>query len=490
MSHLFLFASELVLLLGSVLVFAISLGTGRGRLAAWAAGITALVNLGVCVASLSAQGDLFCHAYRVDAFSQLFKCFIALGLAAVVLFGGRLKDIQADIRPEYFFFLLLGTLGLTLLVSSVELITLFVALELSSYALYLLVPLRRERPGSHIQMESAAKYVMFGVVSTGFLLFGMSYLYGLTGSTYLLEIAPALVQKWQEPAALAAMVLVVTGLLFKLAAFPMHLWAPDVYQGASNETTAFIAGVPKVAAVAVLIRFLLCADPSSASLSLVLTVVSIGSMFFGNLAALAQKDIKRMLGYSSIAHAGYVLLGLVTLKAAGYAVAMFYIFGFVAMSLAAFLVICQVSENGENVLVEDLSGLHKRNPLAAFIMGASMFAMAGIPPFVGFIGKFMLLSEALRAGYVLLVVLAAVNTAIGVYYYLTVVRVMYFAESGDRPDFRLERGVAVTGVALIVLVTLLGIVPGRLLDASLDATRAPAANVEKSGAATPPQPGF
>jgi NADH-quinone oxidoreductase subunit N len=479
MSYL-LFAPELALIVGSLAVFAISLGTNRGRLAARVTAITALVNLGLCLASVSESGTLFYQAYRVDLFSQLFKCFIALGLLAVVLFGGRLKDIRESIRPEFFLFLILGTLGLTMLVSSSELITLFVTLELSSYALYLLVPLRRERPGLRIQMESAAKYVMFGVVSTGFLLFGMSYLYGLTGSTYFNEIAPALALKWQEPAALAAMVLVLAGLLFKLAAFPMHLWAPDVYQGASNETTAFIAGVPKVGVIAVLIRFLLCADPSRETLSsellcLVLSVVAIGSMCFGNLAALVQKDIKRMLGYSSIAHAGYVLLGLVTLRAAGYASAMFYIFGFLAMSLAAFLVICQVSKDGENVMVDDLSGLHKRNPLAAFLLAVSMFGLAGIPPFVGFIGKFLLLSEALRNGFVLLVVVAAVNTAIGIYYYLSVVRVMYMAAPEDRPNVRLDNGVAITGVALIVLVTLLGVLPWSLLEAVTRATASLAA---------------
>jgi NADH-quinone oxidoreductase subunit N len=487
---LLLFVSEMVLILGSVAVFAISLGAGCGRLAARVTAVTALVNLGVCIAALPVSGSLFCHAYQVDLFSQLFKCFIALGLAAVVLFGSELRDIRAEIRPEYFFFLLLGTLGLTTLVSSVELITLFIALELSSYALYLLVPLRRERPGLHIQMEAAAKYVMFGVVSTGFLLFGMSYLFGLSGSTYFRDIAPALVLRWHEPAALAGMVLVLTGLLFKLAAFPMHLWAPDAYEGASNETTAFLAAVPKVGAVAVLIRFLLCTESANTTLSLLLSVAAIGSMCFGNLAALVQKDIKRMLGYSSIAHAGYVLLGLVTLQASGYAMSMFYIFSFLAMSLAGFLVICQVSRDGENVLVEDLSGLHARSPLAAFILGASMFGMAGIPPFAGFIGKFMLLNEALRGGFVLLVVVAAINTAVGVYYYLNVVRLLYFAAPDNRPAVHLSRVAAATGVALVVLVTLLGIVPGRLLEASLAATRTPATGVEKPDTTATAKPGF
>ena len=467
-----LFAPELVIVLGSLAVFGLSLGEGRGRLAAWVTALTALVSLAACAASLGAQGDLFHQALRIDLFSQLFKLFIVLGLAAVTIFGRQLKDIRDDVRPEYFFFLLLGTLGLMVLVSSVELITLFVALELSSNALYLLVPMRQERKGLRVQMESAAKYVMFGIVATGILLFGVSYLFGLTGSTYFREIAPALAQRWSDPAAIVGMLFVLVGLFFKLAAFPMHMWAPDVYQGASNETTAFIAAVPKAGAVAVLIRFLLCADPSSQLLIGVLTLVSVCSMCFGNLAALVQKDVKRMLGYSSIAHAGYVLLGLVTLRDTGCAAAMFYIFGFIAMNLAAFLVLCRVSRDGENVLLEDLSGLHARAPLAALIMGVSMFALAGIPPFVGFMGKFLLLAEALQRGFVLLVVVAAVNTAIGIYYYLTVVRTMYFADAGDRPVVRLGALTAGLGVILLVIVVALGVAPARLLNAALAAVHA------------------
>jgi NADH-quinone oxidoreductase subunit N len=466
-----LFMPELVLIVGSLVVFGVCLGEGRARLAAGVATVTALLALCASVGTLNSTGGLFCHAYRVDLFSQLFKVFIVLGLLAVAMFGNKLKDIRSDVRPEYFLFLLLGSLGLIFLVSSVELISLFIALELSSYALYLLVPLRREQPGLRLQMESAAKYVMFGIVATGFLLFGMSYLYGITGSTYFSEIGPALVQHWTEPAVLVGMILILAGLFFKLAAFPMHLWAPDVYQGAANETTAFIAGVPKVAVIAVLIRFLMCVQTSHQSLSLVITLAAIGSMFFGNLAALVQKDLKRMLGYSSIAHAGYVMLGLVTLRQTGYAASMFYIFGFVAMSLAAFLVICQISKDGENVTVDDLSGLHKRNPLAAFTLAASMFALAGIPPFVGFLGKLLLLTEAVNAGFLTLAVIAAVNTAIGIYYYLTVARVIYFADPGQRLPFHFERGVAALGIVLITLVTLLGVVPARLINAVLTAVR-------------------
>ncbi|TAN39158.1 MAG: NADH-quinone oxidoreductase subunit N [Verrucomicrobia bacterium] len=470
--HLILFAPEILLIAGCLAVFAISLGVGRARLAAFVTLGTALAGLAACAATLVCRGDLFFHAYRVDLFSQLFKLFTMLGLVAVVVFGRQLKDIRADVRPEYFLFLLLGTFGLLTLVSSIELITLFIALELSSYALYLLVPLRQERSGLRVQMESAAKYVMFGIMATGVLLFGMSYLFGVAGSTYFRDLAPALARHWSDPAAVVGMTLVLAGLFFKLAAFPMQLWAPDVYQGASNETTAFIAAVPKIGAVAVLIRFLLCATPADHVLTAVLVIASVCSMFFGNLAALVQKDVKRMLGYSSIAHAGYVLVGLVTLHAGGYAAASFYIFGFVVMSLGAFLVLCLVSREGENVLVDDLAGLHARSPLAALLMGASMFALAGIPPFVGFMGKFLLLTEALRGGFVLLVVLAAINTAIGIYYYLNVVRVMYFSEPGDRPAVRLDALSAVTGVLLLAFMLLLGVLPARLLENTLTAIQA------------------
>ncbi len=469
-----LFSPELAVILGSLAVFGISLGKGRARLAATVTTLTALVALGLSLVSLAWSGDLFQHALRIDLYSQLFKVFIVMGLAGVAIFGNPLKDIRADVRPEYFLFLLLGTLGMMILASSVELITLFIALELASYALYLLVPLRQERVGLRFQMESAAKYVMFGVVATGIMLFGMSYIFGMTGSTYFRDIAPALLEHWSDPAAIVGIVLVLVGLFFKLAAFPMHLWAPDVYQGASNETTAFIAGIPKAAVMAVIIRFLMCAQPNDHSLMAVLTAVAICSMTFGNLAALVQKDIKRMLAYSSIAHAGYVLLGLATLRDTGYAASIFYILGFVVMSLAAFLVICLVSRNGENVQIDDLSGLHSRSPLAALILGASMFALAGIPPFAGFMGKFFLMAEALRSGLVALVIVAAINTAIGIYYYLTVVRVMYFSDAGERPAVHLSPVNATLGLTLLAIVVLLGVIPTTLYALALAAVRATA----------------
>lgn len=469
MTTLTLLSPEAIVLLGSLLVFVLSLGEGRGRLAATVVTATAGIALIAGAGTLGLHGDLFYKALRIDLFSQLFKVFIILGLLAVSIFGRDLRDIREDIRPEYFLFLLWGTLGLLLLVSSTELITFFISLELSSYALFLLVPLRQERAGLRAQMESAAKYVMFGILSTGIMLFGLSYLFGLTGTTYFREMALSLSGQWHNPAAVIGMLLVLAGLLFKLAAFPMHVWAPDVYEGASNETTAFIAGVPKVAVVAVLIRFALCIEPGNHAMASILSAVAVGSMFFGNLAALRQTDIKRMLAYSSIAHAGYVLVGLVTLQGTGYAAALFYILAFVVMSLASFLVICAVSKHGENVTVDSLAGLNSRSPLAAGLLGAGMFAMAGIPPFAGFMGKFFLLAAALHSGYVMLVIVAAINTAIGIYYYLNVVRVMYFSEPAEAAPITLSPSNTVLGVGLILLALALGVVPARILDLAIAA---------------------
>jgi len=463
--NLVLFAPELVLIIAVLVLFVISLGTGRDRLAAASTIIAGLAALAACAATFSLQGDLFYHAYRVDLFSQIFKFFIIAGLTGITLFGQRLKDIRNDIRPEYFLFLLLATLGLVMLVSCVELISLLISLELSSFAVYLLIPLRCERGGLRMQMESAAKYVIFGVLATGIMLFGMSYLFGLTGSTYFSEIAPVLIARWTEPLAVTAIVLTLLGLFFKLAAFPMHLWAPDVYQGASNETTAYITGVPKAAAVAVIIRFLLMADSSAHELVIFLTFIAVVSMFFGNIVAIVQKDLKRMFGYSAIAHAGYITVGFVTLQGSGFSAAAFYALAYLVMSLPVFLVICQVSAQGENLAIDDFAGLHERSPAAALIMGLSLFALAGIPPFAGFFAKLLLMTAALDRGLLLLVVMMAINSAIGVYYYLNIVRVMYFEKAAEREPVPFGALPLSLGIILLLVISALGIAPRYLMDA-------------------------
>ena len=468
-----LFAPELVLLLGSLLLFFLSLGESGGK---GARNVTTLLGVAASVLSiltLFQEGSFFMGAYRIDLFSQLFKVLITVGMTCVVIFSGEMKGINARMRPEYYLFMTLSCMGLMMLVSSVEMITMFVALELSSYSLYLMVPMRDDTGGIRFQMEAAIKYILFGVIATGAMLYGMSYVYGLTGSTHLAVIVPKMVTlSASNPAAILGIALFMFGFFYKLAVFPFHFWVPDVYEGAANPTTAFIATVPKLGAVAILIRLVSMVGPSGGdALVNLLIVLALCSMFYGNLSALVQTDVKRMLGFSGISHAGFVLLGLLTLTDVGYATSIYYIAGYVVMNLACFLVICKVSQNGENVSIEDLSGLHQRAPLLALTLGVGMFALAGIPPFVGFMGKFMLLTGAYKAGHLTLVILAAINTAIAIYYYLSVVRVAYCSDPDEREVVSVALSTKLVGVFLMVVIIAMGVAPAMVLELATTAVQ-------------------
>ena len=469
--NIMLFAPELFLLTGALVLFLLSLGSAGGGKARGTTLLFAIVTVASALVCLHFEGSLFYNAYRIDFFSQFIKLIIAVGFLVVLLVGRQLKGVADDVRAEYYLFLTMSTLGLMMLVSSVELLTLFIALELSSYSLYLLVPMRDDRAGSRMQMEGAIKYILFGVVATGIMLFGMSYLYGLTGTTYLGELVTRLHPIMAQPAAIVGLAMVLGGFFFKLAVFPFHFWVPDVYQGASNETTAFIASVPKIAAVALLIRMTTLIAPGGWPVVNLLVVLAVASMFYGNLVALVQKDIKRMLGFSGIAHAGYVLLGILTLGQNGYATAMYYITGYLVMNLACFLVICAVSPKGENLQIDDLSGLHQRSPLLALTLAVGMFALAGIPPFVGFMGKFMLLANALNEGYLALVILAAINTAISIFYYLSVVRVAYTTSPEGYPAVQVAGTTKLVGVLLMLVIIAMGVLPTAMMNIATNAVR-------------------
>jgi NADH-quinone oxidoreductase subunit N len=465
-SFLMAFLPELVLLLGAFVLFVITLGHSRVRLARIAALITALATVATCALCLREQAVLFGEAYRVDQFSQLLKLVFACGFTAILLLSGRLPDIRDEIQPEYYLFLTLSVSGLVMLVSCVDVITLVIALELSSYPLYLMVPMRRERVGQRTQMESAIKYIMFGVAANGIMLFGLSYLYGLTGTTSLPGMFIKLQPVIDSPLAIVGLSLAFCGFYYKLAVFPFHFWTPDVYQGASNETAAFIASLPKVGAVAVLVRLVSLATPDNQIVATMLTGLAIASMFFGNLIALVQKDFKRLLGFSGIAHAGYAVVGFVALSEAGYAASLYYITGYMLMILACFVVISRVSRDGTNVAIEELAGLHHRSPLLALTLIVGVFGLAGLPPFVGFMGKLSLLTAALAQGHLALVIIAMVNAAIAVYYYLNVVRVaMFGAPAPDQLPILLNWPTRVLCGLLIVAIVTLGIAPAAIIDA-------------------------
>lgn len=454
---------EITLMTGAFACFVLSLGKpDNGQLK------SAVILFGILtglfsVLSLGLNGTLFQGSYVVDPFSQMLKAVAGLGIAAVAIFGFELRDVDEEIRAEYFMFLFLCGLGLMMLVSSVELIAIFVALELSSFSLYLMVPMRSDRNGRRFQMEAGMKYLLFGVMATGFMLFGMSYLFGLTGSTYLDKILAGLKTIGPSPAVLFAVIMVLAGFFYKLAIFPFHFWVPDTYQGSANETTSFIATIPKLGAVALLIRVMILGQVSGPALVNLLIVLAVASMFYGNLCALAQKDVKRMLGFSGIAHAGFMLAGILTMDEAGYGASMYYVMGYVFMNLACFLVLCKVATKGENLVVEDLNGLHNREPLMALTLAVGLFAMAGIPPFVGFMGKFMILATAFKHGYTTLVILAALNTAIAIYYYLSVVRAAYTTDPEDRPAVAVDGLTKTVSIVLMLFILIMGVIPAQIV---------------------------
>jgi NADH-quinone oxidoreductase subunit N len=370
-----------------------------------------------------------------------------------------------------------------MLVSCVDVIALVIALELSSYPLYLMVPMRREREGQRNQMESAIKYIMFGVAANGIMLFGLSYLFGLTGTTSLPLMAELLKPHLASPLAIAGLSLAFCGLFYKLAIFPFHFWTPDVYQGAANETASLIASLPKIGAVAVFARFASLASPDNSAVATLLTGLALVSMFFGNLLALGQTDFKRLLGFSGIAHAGYAVVGFVALSGAGFGAALYYITGYTLMVLACFVVISRVSRDGTNVAIAELAGLHRRSPLLAATLIVGVFGLAGIPPFVGFFGKLSLLTAALQKGHLLLVVLTMVNAAIAVYYYLRVVREAIFGDPVEAATpIVLDAPTRVLCVALIVAIVALGVAPATVIDAlvqSLTGLNAPVAGIAR-----------
>lgn len=457
------FLPEFVLLAGLLVLFVITLGESRVRLARNAALATALATTAACLLSLQQEGVLFNGAYRVDAFSQWLKLALSAGFVFVVWLSGDLPDIRTDAQPEYFLFMAVSVTGLVLVVSCVDLITLIVALELSSFPLYFLVPMRRERAEQRSQMESAIKYMMFGVGANGIMLFGMSYLFGMTGTTSLPVMMANLEPIVRSPLATVGLAMLFAGIYYKLAVFPFHFWTPDVYQGGSNETAGLIASLPKVGAVAVLVRFVSLATPEHATLIALLTCLAIASMVYGNLVALVQKDFKRLLGFSGIAHAGYALVGFVAMDVDGFTAALYYIVAYVLMVLACFVVICRVSPDGTNVTLDQLAGLHRRSPLLAFTLLIGVFALAGVPPFAGFMGKLTLLKAALAKGHLALVIITVLNTAIAIYYYLGVIREAYFRSADDRPPIVVALPTRVLCLLLIGGILVLGIAPDGIL---------------------------
>ncbi|MBX3709009.1 MAG: NADH-quinone oxidoreductase subunit NuoN [Gammaproteobacteria bacterium] len=370
----------------------------------------------------------FSGNYILDDLAVTSKLFIYLFSMFAFAYAREYIQARKIAHSEYYLLGLFSVLGMSIMASADSFLTIYLGLELLSLSLYAMVAMNKE---SSAATEAAMKYFVLGALASGMLLYGISMFYGVTGTVQLDAVAHAL-QSRQDIVVVVALVFVLAGLIFKFGAVPFHMWVPDVYEGASTPTTLFIASAPKVAAFAITVRILVQALPSlHINWEPILIVVSILSMFLGNLLAIAQTNLKRMLAYSSIAHIGYTLLGILAgpSSSQGYSSAMFYISTYVLVAAGAFAIITIMSRDGvEFDKLDDYRGLNARNPWLAFMMLLLLFSMAGVPPTVGFFAKLGLLEALVQANLVWLAVLALIFALVGAYYYLRVVMLMYFEE--------------------------------------------------------------
>lgn len=433
----------------------------------------------VSVYGLMSRGTMFWGTYEVDALSQFFKLLVCAGFMVAVINALKQSTLEEGQRLDYFLFLTFSAWGLVMMASASELVTIYLAMELASYSLYILIPLRATTKAS---AEAGIKYILFGAAATALALYGLSWIIASQHTTFLVELAN---KDWSfatNPMAAMGLLLFLGGMFYKLALFPFHFWCPDVYQGASNETAAFVATLPKLGAIVVLVRLGAMLIPSgddgqriNADFTTIIAVLAALSMTFGNLCALAQKDLKRMLGFSTVAHAGYLMVGLVPGTAEGLAATSFYAVAYLSMNLLCFWVICRVAPDGRNLTYRDLNGLSKRSPWLALALATAAFSMVGLPPTVGFMGKLWLITSAWGHGYNWLVIVLCLNTAIAIFYYLSLMRHAYTEGEDDplrgaAPDVSRFSTVGATLLALVVVA--LGVYPGPVFDAALAAGQA------------------
>ncbi|HIJ80209.1 MAG TPA: NADH-quinone oxidoreductase subunit N [Desulfuromonadales bacterium] len=410
----------------------------------------------------------------LDNFASFFKMIFLLAAGLTVLITDQYMEREGCNHGELYPLILFTVVGMMLMASGTDLMTIFLGLEVMSVSLYVLAGFNRDNLKSN---EAGLKYFLLGAFSTGFLLYGMALIYGATGTTRLYKIA-AIVGQMTLPSAnimlLAGMLLMLTGFLFKVAAAPFHMWTPDVYEGAPTPMTAFMSAGPKAAGFAAALRILLVALPSlQVDWGQLLWVVAVLTMTVGNITALRQDNIKRMLAYSSIAHAGYCLVGFAAGNGTGAAGILFYMLSYTFMNIGAFAIVILLSKKGEtNGNVMDFAGLGAKRPLLAVAMTVFLFSLAGMPPTAGFIGKFYLFSGAIQKGYIWLAVIGVLNSAASVYYYLRVMVYMYMKEPTE--EFEWAQAATPVAVAIVIAVAgslIPGVVPSIILDFAQQAVR-------------------
>ena len=440
-------------------------GLMRDRRGQKTLGIIALIGaLAAIAASLyQAQypGLAFWEMVRVDSFSIFFHVLVAAITAVVILTSFEYMEVQQIRAGEYYALILLGAVGMSLMSSAVELVLIFIALEISSISTYILAGFRRR---AAISSESSVKYFLLGSFATAFFLYGVALMFGATGSTSIPVIGDVLSSGNIPPLAYVGIALIFVGLGFKVAAAPFHIWTPDVYEGAPSPIVGFMSTAPKAAVFAVLLRIV--SEAHAPGHVWLIWVMAALSMTLGNLGALVQDNIKRLLGYSSIAQAGYLLVAFAALPHDGIPSAMFYTASYAAMNVGAFAVVSHFGGAGERyVTLEDYSGLGRRSPLLAATLTIFLLSLIGIPITGGFFAKFYVFSAALQANLVGLTIIGVLNSAVASYYYLRIIVVMYMREPReDAPLPRIPIGLG-TALGISVAATIyLGVLPGRVLE--------------------------
>ena len=478
MDSLSIAAPEIFLLTAACIVLVVSLFTSAtSHTVYWASQASLVVTLLLAWGQTNADPVIaYVGAYGIDGMSSTLKVWLLIVGLGVLLYSRDYLTGRRIARGEYFVLALFAIAGMMIMVSAKHLLSIYLGLELLALSQYAMVALARDDGEAS---EAAMKYFVLGALASGMLLYGMSMIYGATGSLELGAIRDAVVVGGSEGSVPArfGLTFLIVGIAFKLGAVPFHMWVPDVYEGAPTSVAMFIATAPKIAAFAMLIRLLVDALPAlNTDWQAMLAILAALSMIVGNLVAIAQTNIKRMLAYSTISNVGFLLLGIVGATPEGYSAAMFYAITYAFTTLAAFGVLIALSrgtrDDGspfEAVRLDDLAGLAKRNGLLAAVMMLAMISLAGVPPMVGFYAKLAVLRAAVEAGYTWLALVGVAMSVAGAFYYLRVIKLMYFDEpvvtteidtAGD-----VSAGLAVNGLAVIVL----GIFPSVIMTACLAA---------------------
>ena len=460
---------ELVFAVGAMVLLLIGAWRGQGTTAlVTTLAIVLLVVTGVLEWMLPA-GKLvsFGGSFIVDSFARFLKITALIGSAATLILSREFLSDPSRRIFEYAILVLLSTLGMMVLISAGDLITLYLGLELMSLALYVVATSNRDNAKS---TEAGLKYFVLGALSSGMLLYGASLVYGFTGTVNFAGIAAA--AKTGSIGIIFGIVFVLAGLCFKVSAVPFHMWTPDVYEGAPTPVTAFFASAPKVAAMAVFVRVAMTAFPGITNeWQQIVVFVSIASMALGSFAAIGQRNIKRLMAYSSIGHMGFALVGLAAGTAEGAQGVLVYLAIYVAMTLGSFAIILAMKRNGQAVeQISDFAGLSRTNPLLAFFFAMFLFSLAGVPPLAGFFGKFYVFLAAIHANLFTLAVIGVLTSVVGAFYYLSIVKVMYFDDPLPQLDpvrVELRTVLAVTGLFNIFFF----VYPGPLVSAATAAAK-------------------